>query len=91
MTSKLGIQCSQEENLEELKEYSWIAKKNQPEVTRPHPLATEINNNKDNVITAQKGSRGQIMSSIMLLRKNDMWKRQHVLNMEENTENAEHR
>lgn len=31
------------------------------------------------------------MSSIMLLRKNDMWKRQRALNMDENTENVEGR
>jgi len=31
------------------------------------------------------------MSSIMLLRKNDMWKRQCALNMEENAENVEGR
>lgn len=60
-------------------------------MARPHPLATEINNNKDNIITSQKWSKGQIMSSIMLFRKNDMWKREQVLNMEENTENVEGR
>lgn len=60
-------------------------------MAQPHPLATEINNNKDNIITPQKESRGQIMSSIMLLRKNGMWKRQYVSNMEENTENVEGR
>lgn len=64
---------------------------NRPEVARPHPLATEINNNKDNIITPQKGSRGQIMSSIMLLRENDMWNRQCILNMDENTEKVQGR
>lgn len=31
------------------------------------------------------------MSSIMLLRKSDMWNRQCVLNMDENTENVQGR